>query len=168
MGENLPLLILLVFLVIVVIFVLRVLYQIFYTRWLLLGYARAEEWFPVFWGNHQKIFEFLLREEDEVVKILLLLLKHFFCHSHYSFDDASVRQLFWFWWHNLTYSLLAIYANSNMFSSVLFNGGVNMTQSIVGRGVRSSLYIWFSPPFWLTPILKLCLSPSKTLCILVL
>ena len=29
------------------------------------------------WGNHQKIFDFLLREEDEVVKLVLFLFNIF-------------------------------------------------------------------------------------------
>ena len=72
MVENLPFLIFLVFLVLFYYFCVEVFVQ------LLLCYNNpCCGMISRVWGNHQKIFDFLLREEDEVVKLVLFLINIF-------------------------------------------------------------------------------------------
>ena len=72
MVENLPFLIFLVFLVLFYYFCVEVFVQ------LLLCYNNpCCGMISRVWGNHQNIFDFLLREEDEVVKLVLFLINIF-------------------------------------------------------------------------------------------
>ena len=60
MVKKFTILILLVFLVLVVIFGC--------TNWFRATLTHTEEWLPEFLGSHQKIFKFLLRQENEGIQ----------------------------------------------------------------------------------------------------